>query len=577
MRIDPHSYADLDQGTTRHVELEWVVDMEARRLTGVATLTLHAAGTGPLDLDSSDLHIESVEDDVGPVQWTSDVSDDIVGTRLRVHRERPTDTLRIRYHTGDASGLMWLEAAQTSGTTPFVLSQCQPIQARSLAPLQDTPRARMTYSATLTVPPSLTAVMSAAPGVVQADGRVRFEMPQPIPPYLLALAVGELDSRDLGPRTRVFAEPAVIEAAAWEFADVERMLETAEELFGPYAWERFDFIVLPASFPLGGMENPRMTFLTPTLVAGDRSLVGVLAHELAHSWTGNLVTNADNEHFWLNEGWTVYAERRILEALYGTERATQAAALGRQHLDGVIASRHAAGDSTALTYSQTGLHPDDEFSQVPYEKGFLLVTALEQAVGRDAFDAFIASYIQTFRFQSIDTQTFVDFVADKLGPVLDLDPWLHGQGVPEGAPVFTSERLVQLHDLAGRWNEGARPASDEMSVTEKLYYLSCLPVLGADDVEALDEALGLRLSKNAELRSVWLSCAARAHLAGEDDAIRDFVGTVGRTKLLVPIVRSLVAAERRPFASALIDANQERLHGSTVRSLTRWLGTASSA
>ncbi len=577
MRIDPHSYADLDQGTTRHVELEWVVDMVARRLKGVATLTLHSPGMGPLDLDSSGLQIHSIEDDSGPVRWTSEVSDPIVGTRLRVHRERATNTLRIRYHTCEASGLMWLDAAQTSGTTPFVLSQCQPIQARSLAPLQDTPRARMTYSATLTVPPGLTAVMSAAPGIVQEDGRVRFEMPQPIPPYLLALAVGDLEFRDLGPRTRVFAEPAVIEAAAWEFADVERMLETAESLFGPYAWERFDFIVLPASFPLGGMENPRMTFLTPTLVAGDRSLVGVLAHELAHSWTGNLVTNADNEHFWLNEGWTVYAERRILQALYGTERATQAAALGRQHLDRVIELRQAAGNSTALTYSQAGLHPDDEFSQVPYEKGFLLITALEQAVGREAFDAFIAAYIQTFRFQSIDTQTFVDFVDEKLGPVLDLNVWLHGEGLPEGAPMFTSERLKQLHGLAERWTEGARPDSNKMSVTEKLYYLSCLPVLDADSVEALDAALGLRCSQNAELRSVWLSCAARAHVASEDAAIREFVGTVGRTKLLTPIVRSLVAAERRTFAVSLIDANRERLHGSTVRSLTRWVDEAPSA
>ncbi|MFT6143606.1 MAG: aminopeptidase N [Myxococcota bacterium] len=434
----------------------------------------------------------------------------------------------------------------------------------------------MTYTATLSVPTDLTAVMSAAPGVVQADGRVRFDMPQPIPPYLLALAVGELESRELGPRTRVFAEPAVIEAAAWEFADVERMLETAEGLFGPYAWERFDFIVLPASFPLGGMENPRMTFLTPTLIAGDRSLVGVLAHELAHSWTGNLVTNADNEHFWLNEGWTVYAERRILEALYGSERATQAAALGRQHLDSVIESRQASGRSTALTYSQEGLHPDDEFSQVPYEKGFLLVTALEQAVGREAFDVFIGAYIETFRFQSIDTQTFVDFVAQQLGPVLDLDPWLHGQGLPEDAPVFTSERLKQLHGLADRWTEGARPDASDMSVTERLYYLSCLPVLDADSVEALDASLGLRLSKNAELRSVWLSLAARAELTGEDDAIQDFVATIGRTKLLAPVVRSLVAAKRRPFAVALIDANRERLHGSTVRSLTRWVEEAPS-
>ena len=567
MRTDPHSFADLAQARTTHLDLVLDVQLEARVLVGRATLTFAESASGPVDLDTRALTIESVEDATRPLPYTLGEPDPVLGQRLRIERERPTDRVTITYRTSpEASALMWLEPSQTKSGKPFLLTQCQAIHARSIVPVQDTPGARIRYDARVTVPEGLTAVMSAAPGV--PDGQaLHFVMPQPIPPYLLALAVGELASEDLGPRTRVWAEPATLAAAAWEFADVEKMLESAEELFGPYAWERYDFVVLPPSFPMGGMENPRMTFLTPTLLAGDRSLVGVLAHELAHSWTGNLVTNADNEHFWLNEGWTVWAERRILEVLDGEEEARQQAMLGRRALERTMASRAARGVSNALVYDQTGLDPDDEFSKVPYEKGFLLIAALEAEVGRERFDRFVASYIETFRFRSITTDDFLGFVRAELPEVtLDLDHWVKTEELPASAPDIRSARLGELAAVA----RAGGPFPEQASTTETLWMLGQLPT----DLDAREtaDALGIGPDANAELRSAWLAWAVSTGAEGLEQELTAFVDTVGRTKLLEPVYRALVEREDlRDFAVARYAANRARLHGSTRISLERLL------
>jgi hypothetical protein len=343
------------------------------------------------------------------------------------------------------------------------------------------------------------------------------------------------------------------------------MLEAAEGLFGPYAWDRYDFVVLPPSFPMGGMENPRMTFLTPTLLAGDRSLVSVLAHELAHSWTGNLVTNATNADFWLNEGWTVYAERRILEVLYGTEAAVQDARLGRVALEETLEKRRAAGRSTALCYPQEGLDPDAEFSKLPYEKGFLLVTALERAVGREAFDAFVQAYMERFRFRSLTSAAFVDFVRQQLpaaAAAVDLHTWVYGEGLPDDAPAFHSQQLERLERLAS--DPAALPDPSGWSTTETLFFLSQLPTLDAATASALADRLGLRETGNAELRSAWLALAARSGVPGLEPELRAFVGTVGRTKLLAPVIAAMAGRDAlRPLADQLVDDNRSRWHGST--------------
>ncbi len=576
---DPHSYADVSQGRTTELALVWTVDFTERRLRGSVTLTLDAAAAGPLDLDTRDLQIDSVvAEDGTSLRFELGQADAVLGQRLRITRDQPTRAVTIRYATSPrASGLMWLEPSQTDGGEhPFVLSQCQPIHARSLVPVQDTPAVRVTYTADVTVPSALSAVMSAAPGVEDpgADAgtrRLRFHMPQPIPSYLLALAVGHLESRDLGPRTRVYAEPEVVEGAAWEFAEVEQMLEAAEALFGPYAWDRYDFIVLPAAFPMGGMENPRMTFLTPTLLAKDRSLVSVLAHELAHSWTGNLVTNATNQDFWLNEGWTVYAERRILEVVYGAEDAAQQARLGRAMLEQALVEREKADQKTALWYPQEGLDPDREFSRIPYEKGFLFITALERAVTREVFDHFIRRYLERFRFQSLTTEAFAAFVRAELplaAERVDLERWLYAEGLEEDAPTFVSERLGRIAELATTWTPAAHPPCDDWSVTEILFFLSQLAPQDAQATEALGAWLGLRATSNAELQCAWLSRAAEAGVPGIEPELTAFVRQVGRTKLLKPVVAAMAAQPAlRPLVDSLVAENRARWHASTRMSI----------
>lgn len=568
---DPHSYArPSEQGAIVSLDWDGTVDLDARALHSTVTLVLDRACNGPLDLDTRGLQVHGVTDADGvPLPFQLGEVDPVLGQRLRIGRPVPLDTVIVQCSTGPgASALMWLEPEQTASGVPFLLTQCQAIHARSLVPVQDTPMVRLTYTARWTLPEGWSAVMSARPGERLEDGRWSFTMTQPIPSYLLALAAGALESRDLGPRCRVWAEPPVLEQAAWEFADVESMLTAAESLYGAYPWERYDFVVLPPSFPLGGMENPRMTFLTPTLLAGDRSLVSVLTHELAHSWTGNLVTSATNEHFWLNEGWTVYAERRILEALYGTAQATEDAVLGRIQLEAVLAERRASGRSNALCYPQQGLDPDEEFSLVPYEKGFLTLVALERAVGRERFDRFVAQYIETFAFSSITTEDFLAFTAQRLpGHGVDLQDWVFGEDLPEDAPSFEAPALAGLRALALAAPEGALPAAPA-NPTQQLYYLSQLPQLDPATAARVGTCWGLAQSQNAELRSAWLALALRSGVDVLDDA-RAFVNTVGRTKLLRPVFRALRAVGRDDLADAWLDANRARLHGSTVQALTR--------
>ncbi|MGZ3481382.1 MAG: M1 family aminopeptidase/hydrolase [Myxococcaceae bacterium] len=372
-RLDPHSHTDTTQPRQRHLSWAAEVDFAGRAVEATATLTFDRGG-GPVDLDTRGLHIAQVTDRAGTaLRFALGSPDPVLGQRLRVELPAGVDSCVVSYRTGpEASALQWLEPEQTAGgKAPFLYSQCQAIHARSVVPLQDTPRLRITYDAALTVPSGLRGLMAAAFVGREEQGEravERYRMDEPIPPYLFAFAVGDLASRELGPRSRVWAEPSIVERAAAEFVGVDGMLTSAEALFGPYSWGRFDLLVLPPSFPYGGMENPRLTFLTPTLLTGDRSLVNVVAHELSHSWTGNLVTNASAEDFWLNEGFTVFAERRILEVLEGPEMVALHAAVGRQALDEAVANFRDRPELTRLRTKLGGVDPDDAFSQVPYEK-----------------------------------------------------------------------------------------------------------------------------------------------------------------------------------------------------------------
>ncbi len=575
-RLDPHSYADLQQGTVTHIDWELKVDFDAQVLRGVATLKLDAAANGALDLDTRDLSIESVTDGAGnALEFSVADAEGFMGAKLTVRRTLPTDTVVVRYTTAPgASALQWLDPALTAGKEhPFLFSQCQPIHARSILPCQDSPRARISYSAEVQVPEALAVVMSAAPGEKVAGdepGTVRwtFEMPQPIPSYLVALAVGDLVSQDIGPRTRVYAEPATVEAAAWEFGDAEKMLEAAEGLFGPYLWDRFDFLVMPPAFPYGGMENPRLTFLTPTLLAGDRSLVNVLAHELAHSWTGNLVTNATMNDFWLNEGFTVWAERRILEVLEGEEDTALSAAIGRHGLNGELARFGVDSPFTCLETDLAGTDPDEVYSLVPYEKGFLFVALLEQVIGREAFDAFVKRYIERFSFTSITTAEFEAFLDAELPGIretVDVERWIHQPNLPEDAPVFSSAVLDELKTLAGGMAEGRRPdvaQAKAWSATHWQIYLQQLPrPLPQAELAWLDEQFALTAAGNAEILCEWLVICARSGFEPSYDRLRAFLGHVGRMKYLKPLYKALMAeTATQPLAREIFAASKDIYH-----------------
>ncbi len=575
-RLDPHSHADSAQPRPRHLRLRLEVDFARQQLSGEAVLVFDQPASGALDLDTKALELETVLTDSGaPVPFGLGAEDSVLGRPLRLTLPAGTREVLLRYRTlPEAPALQWLEPGQTQGGThPFLFSQCQAIHARSVVPLPDTPRQRLTYEAELVVPEPLAAVMSAgplgvAPGPRNGTRAFRFRMPQPIPPYLLALAVGRLESRQLSRRSAVWAEPETVDAAAHEFSGIEPMLTCAEELFGPYEWERYDMLVLPPSFPYGGMENPRMTFLTPTLLAGDRSLVDVVAHELAHSWTGNLVTNADMEHFWLNEGFTVWAERRLLEALHGPDATVLAWAIGEKALEESMSRFGADSPLTRLRTELGGTDPDDAFSSIPYEKGSRFVALLERAAGRPRFDLFMRSYMDRFRFTSITSEEFLAFLEQELPGIaaeVGVRAWLYEPGLPGNAPVFRSPRKDALVALAAGFPQGRRPTPAETaswSPAETLVYLQNLPrVLDRAGCAWLDSALSLSGRGNYEILVEWLTVAAGSDYEPAFDRLREVLLRVGRMKYLRPLYTALGRTPRtRALAREIFEQAAPRYH-----------------
>jgi aminopeptidase N len=551
---DLHSYARPDQARVRHVDLDLDVQFIGKTMSGSATLTIERVSGSTLTLDSRDLRIDKAECSPDGQRWTAakfelGPANAILGAPLTVTLARGAKQVRLHYSTSPgASALQWLEPAQTAGKRhPFLFTQSQAIHARSWIPLQDSPGIRVTYSARIRAPKPLTALMSAE-HLAAGDGEFAFRMTQAIPPYLIALAVGELEFRGISSRSGVWAEKPVVERAAREFEDTEKMIQAAEKLYGPYRWGRYDILVLPPSFPYGGMENPRLTFATPTILAGDKSLVALVAHELAHSWSGNLVTNATWRDFWLNEGLTVYLERRIQEEVYGLRRAEMEAVLDWSELQRELA-RLPARDQV-LHIDLEGRDPEEGSTEIPYLKGALFLKHLEEMVGRERFDAFLRAYFDRHAFQSITTAQFLDDLRDRLSsPGLALVPveeWVSKPYLPASAPrppVSAAFALVEAETT--RWMRGevpvARLATKKWSTQEWLHFLEALPrQLDAERMGEIDRAFGLTRAGNAEILQAWLLMALRNNYRATGQRLEEFLISVGRRKYLKPLYEELV-------------------------------------
>jgi leukotriene-A4 hydrolase len=590
---DVHSYANAREVRVRHVELDLDVRFDARILEGTATLHVDRVvpEASTLVLDTRALDIASIEAARGEaggsaVRFEIGPRDPILGAPLTIFLPSGADRVRIGYATRpEASGLQWLEPAQTAGRKqPFLFSQSQAIHARSWVPVQDTPSVRITYGATIRTPPSLIAIMGAAGNSTGLrGGTYRFEMPQRIPAYLMAIAAGDIGFAALGRRSGVYAEPSVVEAAAAEFEDTERMMEATERLYGPYRWDRYDILVLPPSFPFGGMENPRLTFATPTVLAGDKSLVALIAHELAHSWSGNLVTNATWSDFWLNEGFTTYIERRIVEEVYGAETAGMEAVLGRQDLEDEIARLDDRDE--ILHIDLAGRDPDEGATRLPYEKGALLLRSLEELFGRNRFDEFLRGYFDHFAFQSIVTADFVAYLREHLfaadaarAASVPLDEWIERPGLPASAPKPASEALGRVAGAAEAWasgrGEAARDGFPRWTTQERLQFLRRLPSpLSAAQLSDLDGAFALTSSRNVEIAFQWLLMAVRGGYAEADSRLEEFLVSIGRRKFIKPLYEELVKTPHgRERALAIYRRARPGYHPIAVDTVDRIMG-----
>ena len=590
---DIQTLSNLESVRPTHVSLDLTLDFEEQRVRGVNEMTLaYAAGASPshLDLDTADLTIESVTNPATgkPLAWSLEPAQPFLGQRLRIALQDPRPSkLRIAYLTSPgASALQWLTPRQTtSGKLPFLLTQSEATHARSWVPCADSPSVRVTYDATVHVPAGITVVMSAeAVASDPAHGVFRFRMPRPIPPYLLALAAGEIAFQKLGPRTGVYAEPAVLAKAASEFRDMEQMLEAAERLFGQYRWGRWDAIVLPPSFPYGGMENPRLTFATPTIIAGDRSLVDVMAHELAHSWSGNLVTCATWSDIWLNEGLTSYLENRIVGALYGRDVADMQVLLANRKLRADVArlDKEAPSDSV-LVQELAGRDPDDAGS-VAYEKGSGFFRVLERQFGRERLELFLRAYFAGHAFQSLDTAAFVGLLKRDLfkGDAaawrgVKAEAWIYAPGIPDNLVVPPSTRFDLARAAADAFvKNGSLDAVRKDWVTvEWLEFLSSLPkAMSASQMDALDHAFSFSTRGNSEILFAWLEHVVASSYEPSYPALEGFLTSQGRRKFLKPLYEAMEANEKTKALARTIYAKARPgyhpISTSSVDLLLKW-------
>jgi len=551
--MDPHSHAEPARVRVTHVDLDLSLDFDAQAIRGAARLDVQRTDPkAPLVLDSQGLGIERVVGVDGSArEFALSPGPERLGEKLTIQLADGDQAVRVEYHTTErADALQWLAPEQTTGgKAPFLFTQGQAVLTRTWIPLQDSPGVRVTYAARVRAPEGLTVLMSAKQLGRDTEGAFRFELDHAIPPYLIALACGDLSFRPISERCGIWAEPATVERARAEFEDTEAMIRASEEMFGAYRWGRFDVLVLPPSFPYGGMENPCLTFATPTVIAGDKSLVGLIAHELAHSWSGNLVTNATWRDFWLNEGFTVYFENRIMERVFGVERAVMEMQLARAELERELAELQPW--QQVLHIDLAGKHPDDGFSGVPYNKGALFLFALEAAFGRERFDTFLRRWFDEHAFQSVTTAQFRAFLQRELFTVdreaarkIDVERWLTEPGLLPETPNPVSPLLGAVDEQVARWRDARSSdvlTTAQWSTQEWLHFLGAIAGdLDRAGMADLDRRFALTTSGNAEILCVWLRLSIQHEYEAANGALRQFLTNIGRRKFLTPLYKELM-------------------------------------
>jgi len=579
---DYHSYANTEEVKVTHFDLALAISFEEKHLSGSVVLTLSHQNSKPasqLTLDSRDLSIERIEDNQGQaLTYQLFDADNILGSRLTIDIPHGDEQVKIFYQTSpSAEGLQWLSNMQTAGKKqPYLFSQSQPINARSWIPLQDSPKARVTFTAKISAPQGMRVVMSADNDAdASLNGEFTFTMPEPIPTHLMAIACGDLAFKAIGKRTGVYTEPSMLDACISEFEDTEKMVEIAESLLGPYRWGRYDMIVLPPSFPFGGMENPRLAFMTPTLIAGDKSLVSTVAHELAHSWTGNLVSNATWRDLWLNEGFTTYFTNRIVEAVYGREMAELEVVLEYGRL--LEEFKTMPVEKQTVTANVQEEDPNNAFDRFTYDKASMFVHDLERRLGRTDFDKFLITYVQHFSFKAITTEDFIAYAketllvdySDKINEA-ELLEWIHGVGMPSWFVPPTSNSLAKVITSQQQWLADSNTNANELeasnwSVHHWQYFLTTLPEsLTHAQLQDLDDCFGLTQSKNAEIAFAWFTVAIRNNYQAALPAVVSYLKEIGRGKFVRPLYKSLNDAGYSDLAKDIYLIARSGYHPSIV-------------
>lgn len=572
---DLHTQSNADEVLISHLNLDVAVNFESRIIEGTATWTIdNKQKAEELRLDTYELTINSVTVDGEEVAYEKGEKVEHLGSVLIVPINEASKKVAINYATGKgARALQWMTPQQTAGKAhPFLYTQSESIYARSWIPAPDGPGIRYTYDATVRVSKGLMALMSAEnPQEVSEDGVYHFKNDTPIPAYLMALAVGDLRFKAIDERTGIYAEPVMLDKAHDEFIEVGQMVYTAEDLYGPYRWGRYDMLVLPSGFPLGGMENPKLTFLTPTIISGDRSLVNLIAHELAHSWSGNLVTNATWNDFWLNEGFTVYFERRLTEQMTSKGYADMLWELGYQDLEATVEEIGAEDKDTHLKLDLTGRDPDDGLTDIAYEKGALFLKLIENNVGRERMDAFLTSYFNEHAFKTITTEKFVTYLnkhlikGDKeLADKINIDAWVYGPGIPSNAPRADRERFDKVDAEREKFLAGTAAndlKTNDWTTHDWLHFLRKMPKpLATAQMAALDKAYGFTNSKNSEIADLWYIMAVSASYEPAYSAMEEFLVSVGRRKFLTPLYREMMETGKEDLAKAIYKKSRDNYH-----------------